>query len=188
MSLSRIGLQHIRWISTIIHQIWGIMLWDKYFGSSLAGEKRHCDGSLVGGVAVSRVSCTSNSAIAAMTPTPGERPVGPAAVEGRPRSNKSTMATTLVSGQLNMTQKLLAGFEQRRVDSAVASRATPTNSGAVAGQAPSPQAARRPLALGESGRRGNLDRPRFRQSGPVPPRFADPCCPYRGRGRHHRPR
>jgi hypothetical protein len=60
------------------------MLWDKYFGSSLAGEKRHCDGSLVGGVAVSRVSCTSNSAIAAMTPTPGERPVGPAAVEGRP--------------------------------------------------------------------------------------------------------
>jgi hypothetical protein len=149
---------------------------------------RHSDASLVGGVAVSRVSCTSNSAIAAMTPTPGERPVGPAAVEGRPRSNKSTMATTLVSGQLNMTQKLLAGFEQRRVDSAVASRATPTNSGAVAGQAPSPQAARRPLALGESGRRGNLDRPRFRQSGPVPPGFADPCCPYRGRGRHHRPR
>src|SRR5271167_2489075 len=104
-----------------------------------------------------------------MTSTPGERPVGPAAVEGRPRSNKSTMATTLVSSQLNMTRKLLAGFEQRRVDSAVASRATPTNSGAVAGQAPSPQAARRPLALGESGRRGNLDRPRFRQSGPVPP-------------------
>jgi len=88
------------------------MLWDKYFGGSLAGEKRHCDGSLVGGVAVSRVSCTSNSAIAAMTPKPGERPVGPAAVQGRPRSNKSTMATTLVSGQLNMTQKLLAGFEQ----------------------------------------------------------------------------